>query len=110
MPLWSYKVATYLWDWWTPYWPCLDRERVGRVGDGGKWVCGMQQMQRMAQCVVYSYGINEDVSFEIELLERTKCKTLESNCVSYISYIYLLQVRCSDLTPPFLTYQQQQNI
>jgi hypothetical protein len=72
-PLWSFRTATYLWDWYTPYWPCADRERIGRTGDGGKWVCGMRKLREIEPCIVYSYGINSDVSFETELLDRTKC-------------------------------------
>lgn len=72
-PSWSFRTGTYLWDWFTPYWPCADRERVGRHGDGGKWVCGMRTLQSLDGCVVYSYGVRDDVSFETELLERTSC-------------------------------------
>jgi hypothetical protein len=31
-------------------------ERVGDLGDGGKWVCGLSQLQEKEDCVVYSVG------------------------------------------------------
>lgn len=31
-------------------------ERVGALGDGGKWVCGINQLQEKEDCVVYSIG------------------------------------------------------
>ena len=29
---------------------------AGRIGDGGKWVCGMRMLQGMKHCLVYSVG------------------------------------------------------
>ncbi|KAL5507088.1 hypothetical protein ACEPAH_6544 [Sanghuangporus vaninii] len=49
-------------------------ERIGALGDGGKWVCGLQRVAHKPDCVVYSIGINHESSFEAELLSRT------SNC------------------------------
>ncbi|EJD03272.1 uncharacterized protein FOMMEDRAFT_20423 [Fomitiporia mediterranea MF3/22] len=46
-------------------------ERIGALGDGGKWVCGLQRVARKPDCVVYSVGINHESSFEAELLSRT---------------------------------------
>ncbi|THH01271.1 hypothetical protein EW145_g6945 [Phellinidium pouzarii] len=46
-------------------------ERVGALGDGGKWVCGLERVARKRPCVVYSIGINHESSFEAELLSRT---------------------------------------
>jgi hypothetical protein len=74
VPLWSFRLATYLWDWYTPYWPCTERERIGRAGDGGKWVCGTGVIKQIPDCVVYSYGVNDDISFEEELLDSTQCE------------------------------------
>ena len=31
-------------------------ERVGALGDGGKWICGINQLQEKEDCVVYSIG------------------------------------------------------
>ncbi len=52
-------------------------ERVGRMGDGGKWVCGMSRYipgSKERKCVVYSFGVRDESSFENELLSRTDCE------------------------------------
>ena len=54
-------------------------ERVGRVGDGGTWTCGLEALrqrraQRQRPCVVYAFGVNDDTSFEEELVNRTGCQ------------------------------------
>ena len=46
-------------------------ERIGSLGDGGKWVCGLSRVAKKPDCVVYSVGINHESSFEAELLSRT---------------------------------------
>ncbi|KAH9013004.1 hypothetical protein EDB84DRAFT_1641561 [Lactarius hengduanensis] len=49
--------------------PCPHHvEGIGILGDGGKWVCGMDAKQE--NCVIYSFGINDKSSFEAALLER----------------------------------------
>jgi len=60
-----------LWDFFIPAFNCPHRvERVGTMGDGGKWVCGMERIERQKECVIYSFGINNESSFEAELLQR----------------------------------------
>lgn len=53
-----------------------DVERIGRIGDGGKWICGMTRYEanKDRPCVVYSFGVNDDSSFENALLGRTNCE------------------------------------
>lgn len=46
-------------------------ERIGALGDGGKWVCGLERVAQKPDCIVYSIGINHESSFEAELLSRT---------------------------------------
>lgn len=46
-------------------------ERIGALGDGGKWVCGIERLATKKSCVVYSIGINHESSFERDLLLRT---------------------------------------
>jgi len=63
----------YIWDWFSPDFNCPTMERIGHVGDGGKWVCGVDILKER-ECIGYSYGVNHDLSFELELIERTGCK------------------------------------
>jgi hypothetical protein len=59
-----------------PTWSCPFERRVGNIGDGGKWVCDMQRYELMPAeqpCVVYSFGVRDDSSFEAEMHERTHC-------------------------------------
>ncbi|TCD66335.1 hypothetical protein EIP91_001484 [Steccherinum ochraceum] len=66
----SQKLYT-LWDFFIPAFQCPHRvERVGNLGDGGKWMCGMDRVARQKDCVIYSFGLNGEVSFEAELLQR----------------------------------------
>ena len=87
------KYPFTVWDFFPATWTCPhDFQRVGRLGDGGKWVCGMsiyesipvpkpvsaeivEVRQAAIQAaeqglVVYSFGINGESSFEAEMLER----------------------------------------
>jgi len=60
-----------LWDFFIPAFQCPHRvQRVGTLGDGGKWVCGLERIVRKRKCVIYSIGINGESSFEAELLTR----------------------------------------
>uniref|UniRef100_A0A7E4USE7 Methyltranfer_dom domain-containing protein n=1 Tax=Panagrellus redivivus TaxID=6233 RepID=A0A7E4USE7_PANRE len=54
---------------------CPNLFRVGRVGDGGKWICGPQFITDWDhKCVLYSFGINRDPSFETEIHNVTEGK------------------------------------
>ncbi|KAH9988444.1 hypothetical protein BJV74DRAFT_839390 [Russula compacta] len=46
------------------------RRAYGTLGDGGKWVCGLDRVAKQDKCVVYSFGINGESSFEAALLKR----------------------------------------
>jgi len=60
-----------LWDFFIPAFQCPHHvERIGQRGDGGKWVCGVERVARQDKCVVYSFGINGESSFESALLTR----------------------------------------
>lgn len=44
-------------DFFLPSFQCPHRvERIGTMGDGGKWVCGIDRIAKQNQCVVYSFG------------------------------------------------------
>ncbi|THH18079.1 hypothetical protein EUX98_g9015 [Antrodiella citrinella] len=61
------------WDFFPPSFNCPhERERLGSLGDGGKWVCGLSRVEDKPDCIVYSFGINGESSFEAEIFERTK--------------------------------------
>lgn len=86
------KYPYTLWDFFPPTWTCPhDIQRVGRLGDGGKWVCGMSVYETIAaptpsspavraetrkenigtpSLVIYSFGINGESSFEADMLTR----------------------------------------
>ena len=46
-----------LWDFWLPAFTCPHKvERIGTLGDGGKYVCGLERLETKKECVVYSVG------------------------------------------------------
>eukprot|EP01038_Epipyxis_sp_PR26KG_P013005 gene13005-17435_t len=63
-----------IWDIYPPTISCPDIVRLGKVGEGGKWICGLSQLSTEPECVIYSFGISTDISFEIELLLSTNCR------------------------------------
>ncbi|EUC53740.1 methyltransferase FkbM domain protein [Rhizoctonia solani AG-3 Rhs1AP] len=50
--------------------------RLGTMGDGGKWICGLSRLMEKPNCVVYSAGISTDSSFEADILRKTQCQVL----------------------------------
>uniref|UniRef100_A0A0G4GH26 Methyltransferase domain-containing protein n=1 Tax=Chromera velia CCMP2878 TaxID=1169474 RepID=A0A0G4GH26_9ALVE len=71
----SPNILVTLYELFSPGYPCPFAERVGVLGDGGKWVCGMKYLELVkgADCIVYSFGVASDISFEQEIHERTQC-------------------------------------
>ncbi|KAG8907145.1 hypothetical protein FRB99_005253 [Tulasnella sp. 403] len=65
-----------LWDFFIPAFRCPHLvERIGALGVGGKWICGLDRIADKNDCIVYSFGSSWESSFEAELLKRTKyCK------------------------------------
>lgn len=46
-------------DFFIPAFQCPHRvERIGTLGDGGKWVCGMDRIAKQDKCVIYSFGLH----------------------------------------------------
>lgn len=71
-----------IWDFVTPSFSCpFPVKRVGTLGDGGKYVCGFHRATQGRgldrQCVVYSFGVSDESSFEAEILAST------DNCQVY---------------------------
>ena len=45
-------------DFFIPSYQCPHRlERIGTMGDGGKWVCGIDRVAKQDKCVIYSFGL-----------------------------------------------------
>ncbi|KAH6666734.1 methyltransferase domain-containing protein [Halenospora varia] len=64
--VWDLVPASYNCPW--------EVERIGALGDRGKWVCGMSRYEKNKKpCVMYSFGVQRESSFE-EMLERTNCE------------------------------------
>jgi hypothetical protein len=74
-----------LFDYFLPSFDCpFSVERLGRMGDGGKWVCGIELFEihspfrvkssSNGPCIVYSLGVGNETSFEEEILNRTNCQ------------------------------------
>ncbi|EKD21436.1 hypothetical protein MBM_00549 [Drepanopeziza brunnea f. sp. 'multigermtubi' MB_m1] len=78
------KTPYTLWDFFPASWTCPhDIQRIGRLGDGGKWVCGMSiyeskprpavsntHLLAWPDTVIYSFGVNDESTFEAEMLAR----------------------------------------
>ena len=75
-PIWDAKNSFYVAELFVPSFTCQTLERVGRLGDGGKWMCGVDALVLPAAdgghrpCAIYSFGVNDDVSFEKALMEQ----------------------------------------
>eukprot|EP00457_Paulinella_chromatophora_P013445 gb/GEZN01013743.1/.p1 GENE.gb/GEZN01013743.1/~~gb/GEZN01013743.1/.p1 ORF type:complete len:230 (+),score=14.79 gb/GEZN01013743.1/:209-898(+) len=59
---------SYFQKMWEPSLHCTFAERIGVMGDGGKWICDPHRIPKK-QCLVYSVGSNKEVEFE-EVLSR----------------------------------------
>eukprot|EP00656_Telonema_subtile_P013802 TRINITY_DN17016_c0_g1_i2.p1 TRINITY_DN17016_c0_g1~~TRINITY_DN17016_c0_g1_i2.p1 ORF type:complete len:1094 (+),score=263.27 TRINITY_DN17016_c0_g1_i2:74-3355(+) len=68
---WDIPNGRYIWDWFSPDFVCPTMERMGRLGDGGKWICHPDRLPEKSDCVVYSFGVRDDVTFEQEIIERS---------------------------------------
>lgn len=80
------KYPYTVWDFFPSTYTCPhDLQRVGRLGDGGKWVCGMSlyeakpglavtshtsDPQTRPETIIYSFGVNDESTFEAEMLAR----------------------------------------
>jgi hypothetical protein len=59
-------------DVWGPTYVCPTMEHVGTIGDGGKWVCGVETMLQRCDCCPYK-------------TERSRKKCVENEAVEYIT-------------------------
>ena len=57
-----------------PEFLCAYERRIGRDGDGGKWICDPHRIAQKAAsdqgCLVYSVGSNNDFSFEMSVHDQ----------------------------------------
>lgn len=51
-----------------PDFVCSHERRIGKMGDGGKWICDPHRIAQKDSCLVYSVGSNNDFSFEEAVL------------------------------------------
>ncbi|KAF7302816.1 Methyltranfer-dom domain-containing protein [Mycena kentingensis (nom. inval.)] len=66
-----FKAPYTLWDLVVPAFSCpFPVYRVGTMGDGGKFVCGLERAISQKTCVVYSMGVERQSSFEQEILHK----------------------------------------
>lgn len=69
------KANHFFQDYFEPDFSCRHERRIGRRGDGGKWVCDPHRILSTSSssennnkdhsCLVYSIGSNGDTSFEL---------------------------------------------
>ena len=53
----SFATFFFPGDFFIPAFQCPHQvERIGTLGDGGKWVCGMDRVVKQDKCVIYSFG------------------------------------------------------
>ena len=50
------------------------QERLGKPGDGGKWICGLMSLLQHSACLVYAVGSDGEVSFEQAVAETSACE------------------------------------
>lgn len=71
------KSDTDYWNSYHPSFTCPAKSliRIGKSGDGGKWTCGAENLARRRDtpCVLYSFGVSGDSSFEADMLSTTPC-------------------------------------
>ena len=53
-----------------PDFVCRYERRIGKLGDGGKWICDPHRIAQQKDCLVYSVGSNNDFSFEEAVLRE----------------------------------------
>jgi hypothetical protein len=58
--------------------PNHELKRVGKDGDGGKWMCVANNLR--APCEIFSLGSRMDFSFEEEMLKATPCHIHTFDC------------------------------
>jgi hypothetical protein len=71
---------------WEPTLSCAFEQRIGQMGDGGKWICDAYRVAEAYECNVVSIGSNNDWSFEKavhRLNPRCKIFTFDHTIIPY---------------------------
>ncbi|EKM48925.1 uncharacterized protein PHACADRAFT_265979 [Phanerochaete carnosa HHB-10118-sp] len=69
--------AYTVWDFFPPAFNCPhELERIGSLGDGGKWTCGISRIAQKPDCVIYSFGMDWDSAWEAAVLDNTEGCTI----------------------------------
>ena len=50
------------------------------VGDGGKFICGLQKLELQTGCIIYSVGSHYDFGFENDMVAHTPCDVYTFDC------------------------------
>ncbi|CAD6448092.1 395e1552-91dd-4518-9e9b-b36255a8e261 [Sclerotinia trifoliorum] len=111
-----------IWDFFPASWTCPhDIQRVGRLGDGGKWRKQRNKKRKKDGIIIYSFGVNDESTFEEEMLSRIPTSQIHAYDFSvtkfgpqlspaYASRAHFLKygLGSTDIpskTPPFYTLQ-----
>ena len=79
-------------DFFPPIYNCPhELDRLGALGDGGKWMCGILRIQDKPDCVIYSFGTSSP-SFS------SSHPVFSSSCCSYRSLRHVSSVHVAPFT------------
>lgn len=81
---WS-RNSNYFWaSQFEPEFTCPHEMRLGKLGDGGKWVCDPHRIEKDS-CLVYSVGCNGNYMFEAEVFKHVseKCQVHTFDITGY---------------------------
>lgn len=96
-------LGNVLFGQFVPNAPCPQRDRVGNVNDGGKWTCAPALVRAAPACVVYSFGVADDTSFEAAMLRNARNCSVFAFDVAFGTL--LLAAEDADIAPR-ITYRQ----
>jgi len=79
---------------WEPTWSCGYEQRIGNIGDGGKWLCDAYSIAEAEVCNIVSIGSNNEWSFEVSIHQlNPRCKihtfdhTTKNNVINKPQYV-----------------------
>jgi len=66
----NHKPGYFYQNHYEPEFRCWHEQRIGKLGDGGKWICDPHRIANSKDCLVYSVGSNGDFTFEVDVLKK----------------------------------------